>query len=148
MGMDSAKLSARIKQPGHDQTYRQSETNFVEALREILPDDDWWVTDHPRDLSKMIDGRYGVVPEAAIQLKANRRVWYFEVKKQGPAGNADERACKHHTVEFYKRLASATGMPYHAFSTIMCENLATDHRYTAKHRSLRLALLRHSRSAR
>lgn len=133
MGMDSAKLSARIRQPGHDQTFRQSETNFVAALEELLPVADWIVTDHPRDLAKMIDGRYGVVPEAGIKLRANGRVFYFEVKKQGPAGNADERACKHHTVEFYKRLAAQTGMPYHAFSTIMCENLATDDRYTVKH---------------
>ena len=133
MGMDSARLSARIKQPGHDRTFTTSETNFVAALRQILPERDWAVEDHPRDLAKMIDGRYGVVPEAGIRLLENDRVWYFEVKKQGPAGNADERACKHHTVEFYKRLAAWTGMPYHAFSTIMCENLATDDRYTTKH---------------
>ena len=24
-------------------------------------------------------------------------------------------------------------MPYHAFATVMCENLATDDRYTVKH---------------
>lgn len=131
--MDSAKLSARIKQPGHDRTFRVSETNFSDALVELLPASDWEVTDHPRDLAKMIDGRYGVVPEAGIRLRENGRVFYFEVKKQGPAGNADERACKHHTVEFYRRLAAHTGMPYHCFATIMCQNLATDERYTLKH---------------
>lgn len=40
MGMDSRKLSARIKQPGHDRTFRTSETNFVEALHQLLPADD------------------------------------------------------------------------------------------------------------
>lgn len=133
MAMDSAKLSARIRQPGHDQTFRKSESNFYAALQQILPADDWEISDHPQDLSKMIGGRDGVIPEASIRLKANRRVFYFEVKKQGPAGNADERACKHHTVEFYKRLAAQTQMPYHCFATIMCENLAVDDRYTAKH---------------
>lgn len=131
--MDSARLSARIRQPGHDRSFRESEQNFFAALDDALPKDDWEVTDHPRDLAKMIDGRFGVVPEAGIRLRENGRVFYFEVKKQGPNGNADERACKHHTVEFYRRLAVQTGMPYHAFATIMCESLATADRYTVKH---------------
>ncbi len=133
MGMDSAKLSARIKQPGHDRTFKISETNFDGALRELLPADDWLIEDHPKDLLKMIDGRYGIRPEASIELRENGRIWYFEVKKQGKDGNADERACKHHTVEFYKRLSAHTGMPYHAFSTIMCEKLAELDRYVVKH---------------
>lgn len=36
MGMDSKKLSARTKQPGHDRTFTASETNFSEALRSLL----------------------------------------------------------------------------------------------------------------
>ena len=131
--MDAAKLSARAKQPGHDRTFEDSERNFVAALREILDPKDWEVVDHPRALGKIIDGRYGVVPEASITYRANGRVLYFEVKKQGPAGNADERACKHHTVQFYKELQAVTGLDYHPFVTIMCENLATDERYTVKH---------------
>lgn len=58
---------------------------------------------------------------------------YFEVKKQGDRGNADERACKHHTVQFYRTLKAHTGYGYHAFSTVMCESLATNPRYTGKH---------------
>src|SRR5689334_4534414 len=50
ISMDSARLSARLKQPGHDQTFRTSETNFVAALREILDSDQYEVVDHPRDL--------------------------------------------------------------------------------------------------
>lgn len=107
--------------------------NFSEALREILPGADWQVEDHPRDLAKIIGGRYGVVPEASVTYKPTRRKLYFEVKKQGPAGNADERACKHHTVAFYKLLHDHTGYDYHPFVTVMCENLATDERYTLKH---------------
>lgn len=57
---------------------------------------------------------------------------YFEVKKQGPAGNAEERACKHHTVQFYKTLSDFTGYDYHAHVTIFCESLATMSRYTQK----------------
>lgn len=58
---------------------------------------------------------------------------YFEVKKQGAIGNADERAAKHHTVQFYRELRNITGLPYHPFVTIMCESLATLERYTLKH---------------
>ena len=36
MGMDSARLSARARQPGHDRTFRESEQNFVAALNKIL----------------------------------------------------------------------------------------------------------------
>lgn len=133
MGMDSAKLSARARQPGHDRTFRESEQNFVAALHKILDPDEWKVEDHPRDLAKIISGRYGVVPEAAITFLPTGRKMYFEVKKQGPAGNADERACKHHTVQFYKLLHEHTGYDYHPFVTVMCENLAFDDRYTLKH---------------
>jgi hypothetical protein len=133
MGMDSKRLSARTKQPGHDQTYRTSETNFVAALNLILPADLWRIEDHPGDLRKLISGRYGVVPEAAITYLPTGHKMYFEVKKQAERGNADERACKHHTVQFYKLLAAHTGYDYHAFVTIMCESLATDDRYTVKH---------------
>ena len=133
MGMDSAKLSARAKQPGHDRTFRTAETNFVAALEEILDLSEWEVIDQPRDLRRIIYGRYGVQPEASIRYRPTGNVMYFEVKKQGPAGNADERAAKHHTVQFYKELHELTGLPYHPFITIMCESLATLERYTLKH---------------
>lgn len=132
-GMDSAKLSARTRQPGHDRTFRRSEANFVAALREVLDGLPYRIEDHPRALAQILGGRYGVIPEASITHLPSGRVFYFEVKKQGPAGNADERACKHHTVAFYRTLAEHTGMPYHAFATVMCESLATLERYTTKH---------------
>lgn len=131
--MDSKKLSARAKQPGHDRTFQTSEMNFIKALRTILDASEWRIEDHPRSLSRIIDGRYGVVPEASITYRPTGRVMYFEVKKQGPRGNADERASKHHTVQFYKELHDLTGLDYHPFVTVMCEDLATMDRYTAKH---------------
>jgi adenine-specific DNA-methyltransferase len=133
MGMDSAKLAARAKQPGHDQSFRRSELDFVSALESILDLSEWEVVDHPRDLRRIIGGRYGVVPEAMIRNHQTGNRMFFEVKKQGPTGNADERACKHHTVQFYSVLERAFGYSYHPFVTIMCESLATDPRYTTKH---------------
>ena len=131
--MDSSKLSARAMQPGHDRTFLTSEQNFISALQEILDGFEWRVEDHPRDLARMIGGRFGVVPEAKITFKPNGRVMYFEVKKQGLRGNAEERAAKHRTVQFYKELHRITGLDYHPFATIMCESLATAERYTMKH---------------
>jgi hypothetical protein len=133
MGMDSARLSARARQPGHDRSFRAAETNFVEALREILDPRGWSIEDHPRDLSRVIAGRFGVIPEASITFRPTGRKMYFEVKKQGPAGNADERAAKHHTVQFYKEIQKVTGYDYHPFVTVMCESLASLDRYTVKH---------------
>ena len=131
--MDSAKLSARAKQPGHNRTFRTAETNFVAALEAILDLNEWEIVDQPKGLRKIIGGRYGVQPEASIVYKPTGNIMYFEVKKQGDAGNADERAAKHHTVQFYKELHDITGLPYHPFITIMCESLATNERYTLKH---------------
>lgn len=84
MGMDSQKLSARLKQPGHDQTYRASEGNFSVFLRDVLNPDLFEVTDKPADLRKMLpptaddgDGKsYGVVPEVSITCRATKRKLY------------------------------------------------------------------------
>lgn len=132
-GMNSRRLSERTRQPGHDRTFTMSEENFVAALNYILPSERYRVVDHPRDLARLFGGRYGVVPEASVEYIPTGRKMYFEVKKQGPAGNADERACKHHTVQFYKTLSEFTGLDYHPFCTIMCESLAVDERYVLKH---------------
>ena len=138
--MDSKRLSARLRQPGHDRTFTTSETNFVEALKIILRPSDYEVTDHPKDLLGLFGigaGRdLGIRPEALIRNHSTGRVMYFEVKKQGDAGNAEERAFKHHTVQFYKTLQAFTRMPYHAYCTVFCESLATNPRYTTKFRFL------------
>jgi hypothetical protein len=78
----------------------------------------------------------GIRPEASIRNRTTGRVMYFEVKKQADKGNAEERAYKHHTVQFYKTLKAFTRMPYHAYCTIFCERLAVNPRYTTKFRSL------------
>ena len=138
--MDSKRLSARAKQPGHDRTFTTSEANFVAALRMILDAERYEVIDHPKDLLGLFGigaGRdLGIRPEASIRNRETGRILYFEVKKQGDAGNAEERAFKHHTVQFYKTMQSFTRMPYHAYCTIFCESLATNPRYTTKFRFL------------
>jgi hypothetical protein len=131
--MDSRRLSARAKQPGHDRTFRKSEEKFYTVATEILSAGDFMVRDHPRDLADLLGGTYGIVPEASIEYRPTGRKMYFEVKKQGARGNADERACKHHTVRFYRVLQERTGYDYHAFCTILCEALAAHPRYTTKH---------------
>ena len=137
MGMDSKRLSRRRKQPGHDRSFEMSERNFVIALRQILPSEHYEVTAKPRDLADLFPregGRaFGVVPEASVTSRRTGRMLFFEVKKQGEAGNADERACKHHTVQFYRTLRDRFGYKYHPFFTIMCESLAASPRYTLKH---------------
>jgi hypothetical protein len=133
MGMDSKKLSARAKQPGDDRSFEASESNFEAALAAILDANEFEIVAKPDELRKMFSGRYGIVPEARITHRKTKRSMYFEVKKQGPAGNADERACKHHTMQFRETLRGVTGLDYHSFCTIFCESLATDERYTIKH---------------
>jgi len=134
-GMNSEKLSARQRQPGHDQTFRASEQNFIEAAQLVLPAERYRVVDHPGDLRSIFPdatGALGVVPEASIENLRTGRKFFVEVKKQGPAGNAEERAFKHHTVQFYKVLHEMYGYDYHPFITVFCENLATDRQYVLK----------------
>lgn len=137
MSMDSKKLSARAKQPGHDRTFEHSESEFITLLREALEPRGYVVTEKPRDLAGIFSRRggaaYGVVPEASIRSRKTGRVAFFEVKKQGPRGNADERACKHHTVQFYRTLKEKFGYNYHPFFTVFCESLASEERYVVKH---------------
>lgn len=132
--MDSKRLSLRAKQPGHDVTYRLSELTFAESLRRILRGPDWEIYEKPGHLKKIICGRYGIVPEVGIRYVPTNRWLFFEVKKQGGSGNAEERAAKHHTVQFYKELNELFHYDYHPFVTIMCEALATEEKYTLKHK--------------
>lgn len=134
-GMDGEKLSARARQPGHDRTFAVSETNFIAAAHRCLDPQRYTVVDHPRELAAIfadVARPLGVVPEASITSLSTGRKLFVEVKKQGPAGNADERACKHHTVQFYKTLRAAYGYDYHPYVTVFCESLATMRRYTLK----------------
>ncbi|MBY0311875.1 MAG: hypothetical protein K2W85_07380 [Phycisphaerales bacterium] len=141
MGMDRDKLAARTKQPGDDQTYRKSEQSFADLLRRLLNPEVLVVREKPSDLRKMFPSdveesardEYGIVPEVAVTHKTTNQSLYFEVKKQEKGGNAEERACKHHTVQFKKRLGEFTGYPFHAYVTIFCEELANYPKYLAKH---------------
>ena len=74
--MDSKRLSARRKQPGHDTTYRASEQNFVAAARICLKAGRYVVEAKPRDLRSILSGdghTFGVEPEAAITSIQTRR---------------------------------------------------------------------------
>jgi hypothetical protein len=140
-GMDSEKLSRRTKQPGHDQTFRASEANFMEVARRCLDPSRYRVEEQPRDLAHIFDDQsgesvLGVQPEAVVESLTTKRRFFVEVKKQGPRGNAEERACKHHTVRFVQHLHDLYGYDYHPYVTVFCENLATDRRYTLKFRYL------------
>jgi hypothetical protein len=135
VGMDSAKLSAREKQPGHDRTFRRSEVSFIDVAQRSLGRD-YDVIPNPKELRQIFGksgkSALGISPEASITSKVTGRKFFVEVKKQGPAGNAEERACKHHTVRFYKILHEIYKYDYHPYVTIFCESLAELDRYTRK----------------
>lgn len=135
MPMDSKRLSERLKQPGSDQSFRTSETNFVKAAKLIL-EPAFEIKPNPTDLAKVFTSEaansLGINPEASITSNKTGRKFFVEVKKQGPSGNAEERAAKHHTTQFYKTLTAKYGYNYHPYVTIFCESLATLPRYTTK----------------
>ena len=134
-GMNSKKLAKREIQPGHDRTFRISETNFITSASKVLDQRIYKIVDHPLDLSEIFkdtEGSLGVIPEASIENLQTGRKFFVEVKKQGPNGNAEERACKHHTAQFYKLMKDIFNYSFHPFVTVCCENLASDRRYTLK----------------
>lgn len=139
-GMNSERLSARQRQPGHDRTFMTSEANFIAVARECLDEKRYIVAEQPDDLKRCFaeegETRLGIKPEAKVESRATGRKFFVEVKKQGPAGNAHERAAKHHTMGFADRLHALYGYDYHPYVTIFCESLATLDRYTRQHRFL------------
>jgi len=133
-------LKERKKQPGHDQSYQKSERNFSRAARRALDSRKYRVVDKPKDLRHLFTDDnprpLGLRPELSIENVKTSRKLFVEVKKQGPKGNADERAMKHHTKQFYSLMKQKYRYTYHPFVTIFCENLAKDRRYTLKIRYL------------
>lgn len=144
-GMNSKSLSARLRQPGHDSTFRLAEANFVAVATRVIEahfPGAFVITAQGSELADIFGhnpetGRpLGIRPEATITHLETGRSLFFEVKKQGPAGNAEERACKHHTLRFARLLNERFGWNYHPFVTVFCDSLATEARYTLKFASL------------
>lgn len=135
--MASRHLSARARQPGHDRTFVASEQRVASACRALLGGQ-FVVVEQPRDLADLYgpnpdSGRpLGVVPELLVRSRATGNVLFVEVKTQGSAGNAEERAAKHYTAPFIAAVAARTGMAYHPFVTVFCGRLAVDGRYVTK----------------
>lgn len=140
-GMNSEKLSRRSKQPGDDQTFRASEANFIEVAMDYLDLAKYHVEEQPSDLLHIFDDgtedrKLGIKPDAVIKSLKTKRRFYIEVKKQGPRGNAEERAYKHHTVQFTKTLRNLYNYEYHPYVTVFCDDLAINRRYTCKFKYL------------
>lgn len=136
--MNAKRLSERERQPGNDRSFVKAELDFINAARKCLDVSTYDVEPQPNDLRNLFkitsegERALGVVFEAVIINKKTKRRLYVEVKKQGDNGNADERACKHHTVQFYKTMKDRFNYKYHPVITIMCEALAINPRYTRK----------------
>lgn len=134
----SAVLSGRSRQPGHDRSFRRSESLFIASAREALDPDLYEVVERPKHLRDIFpplsdsDRPLGVVPEAAVISRRSGRMFFVEVKKQGDSGNAEERAAKHHTVGFYRLMRERFGYDFHPYVTVFCESLAENPRYTRK----------------
>ena len=93
------------------------------------------VADKPRDLVDFYAPAprpLGLEPEAKLLDRDTGRFVYVEVKRQGKDGNAEERAYKHHTGPFIRKLRHRTGLDYHSYVTVFCDELATRRRYTLK----------------
>lgn len=134
-------LSNREIQPGNDRSFMKSEKLFEQLVRDVFYESHFEIrTQGDTSLKRMLgfnpdtNRPQGIHPEVEIlNTKNNDRV-FFEVKKQRKGGNAEERACKHHTPIFRHNVRKACGTSLEIpFITIMCEALATRGRYVSKH---------------
>lgn len=128
------RLSARLRQPGHDQSWRASEHAVEDLCRRLLPER-FEIVAQLRDLADFYrrgPRPLGLRPELKITSRWTGRFVYVEVKRQGPRGNAEERVYKHHSVGFVDAVAARFGLDYHPFVAIFCDALATEEHYTAK----------------
>lgn len=137
--MDSRRLSLRTIQPGHVRTFRKSEDSFHEVASQFNGLEGLRVTRAPSTLKRFYEDEgeshgFGLRPEEEILHEPSGRRLFFEVKNQGPRGNAEERAYRHHTQVFSERLMKLFSLDYHPYFTIFTGNLATDPRYTVKFR--------------
>lgn len=60
------------------------------------------------------------------------RYVYVEVKRQGEHGNAEERVYELFAPTFMRRVAERTGLDYHPFVAVFCDDLATHPRYLVR----------------
>ncbi|HKU82058.1 MAG TPA: hypothetical protein VJP76_07795 [Candidatus Tumulicola sp.] len=120
-------------------TFVRSEDAFHAVASTFQGVDGIKVVRQPTSLARfyVADGethRFGLRPEEEILHEPSGRRLFFEVKNQGPRGNAEERAYRHHTAEFQNRVMKLFSLDYHPYFTIFTGNLATDDRYTMKFR--------------
>lgn len=131
---NARRLSARRVQPGHVRTWEGSERSFLSWCELLLPEG-FDVVAQPRDLADLYrrDPRpAGLIPEVKIRCQRTDRYVFAEVKRQGEKGNAEERVYKLFTPTFITRVAARTGLDYHPFVAVFCDDLATHPRYRVR----------------
>ena len=131
---NSRRLSARTVQPGHVRTWTTSEHGVAEWCELLLPDS-YTVVAQPRDLADLYRREprpAGLIPELKIHNTHTGRYVYVEVKRQGEHGNAEERVYKLFTPTFIAAVGARTGLPYHPFVAVFCDDLATHPRYQVR----------------
>jgi len=141
--LDSRRLADRLIQPGNVRTFLKSEELFHLAAADFEQRGEIIVTRKPKTLRDIFSevgdpprSRLGIEPDEEILHSPSGRRIFFEVKNQGDQGNAEERAYKHHTSRFTRRLQEKLGLEYHPFFTVFTGALAKNPRYTLKFRFL------------
>jgi hypothetical protein len=116
-------------------SWTTAEQQLAVLARALLPAT-YAVSVHPRDLQHWYHrdtadtGRSsGLIPDLKITDLLTGNYLFVEVKRQGGTGNAQERMYKPYTAKFVTELGGYTGLNYHPFVTVLCDNLATDGRY-------------------
>jgi hypothetical protein len=130
----AARLSRRAVQPGHVRTWERSERDVADWCR-LLLGDAFDVTTQPRDLADLYQRTprsVGLIPELKIRSRRTGHYVYVEVKRQGDRGNAEERVYKLFTPTFIRTVAERSGLDYHPFVAVFCDELATHPRYRVR----------------
>ena len=126
-------LSARKKWQDKANLGGLSREETAKKILETLLRDDptYTLFERPQQLSKIYAAKWGIVPDFAIQNNRTLKIAFFETKRQGPQGNAHERACKYFAPGLQAAMSAIGGFPRPVF-TIYMNGLTNDPKKVAE----------------
>lgn len=115
-------LSGRAIQPGSMKYGLPAHQRFDSAVSLLK---DTQIIAEPRFFQKQ--GWVAMIPDYC--LVRDGRAIFFELKRQGPQGNAHERLYKNFTTKKMNLVIENYGLSEYPLYGILCDSLATEHRY-------------------
>lgn len=119
----SKMLAGRKIQPGSSKFGTPAHEHFSKAVLDAFPEAQ--LVEEPRFFKN--EGFWAMVPDYCLVVE--NKALFFELKRQGPRGNAHERLYKAFTQKKVNTITERFGVETYPLFGILCDSLATDQRY-------------------